>query len=175
MVKKYWDNLFLTTAILTLGVFNSACNAAISTNSSNSNAIVGEAYSKQIQALNGTHYSLLTPPEGMTINPRTGKIYWTPTPNQAGEKIITVSKLIGTSESVEQFTLSVQTSALFPDLSTAMFFSPTGLNKKITLAQPTTNPISIPNGYVKNSKTTQTLPLSITEVAPTTTPILAIV
>jgi len=93
-------------------------------NTNPSELIAGEEYEKQILFSNNTTYSLLSSPEGMSITQRTGKIYWTPTPNQVGKHEIQVLKKSSGNTKVEVFTLTVKPSSNFPDLSYAIFFSP---------------------------------------------------
>ncbi|MBE0534035.1 MAG: putative Ig domain-containing protein, partial [Phycisphaerae bacterium] len=53
-------------------------------------------------------YSLTTAPAGMTIDPTTGLIEWTPTSEQAGDNSVTVSVTDGVASDSQTFSVSVQ-------------------------------------------------------------------
>ena len=137
------------SSLLVLMIFISGCSGGddefVNNNENNGNnqgnngetnnpaslvATVGKPYTRQIQGATGSYFSLNNPPRGMTINPRTGKIYWTPTPDQSGDETITVSIASDTSERTESFDLKVDATTDFPELSHAIFFSPDGLDDK---------------------------------------------
>ncbi len=67
-------------------------------------------------------FTLTNPPEGMTINTVTGKIYWTPTPNQTGIYAITID-VSGIAK-----TLDLTVNAGVITAPNAIFISPTGNN-----------------------------------------------
>jgi len=67
-------------------------------------------------------FTLKAPPEGMTINAVTGKIYWTPTPNQVGAYTIAID-VSGLAK-----TLKLTVNAGGITAANAIFISPTGNN-----------------------------------------------
>lgn len=83
-------------------------------------ATVGEPF--ELQAPGTAPFALSAEPEGMTINPRTGLITWTPAPGQ-GSATATVSSAGGGSDP-----LTVSVTAGSPDLTGAVFVSPAGDN-----------------------------------------------
>lgn len=84
------------------------CAPEITTTAPNT-AVVDELYIYDVTATAdpSATYSLVTPPEGMTINPDTGIIYWTPAITQTGQYSITVeaTNIAGTDS--QQFALAV--------------------------------------------------------------------
>jgi RHS repeat-associated protein len=84
---------------------------------------VGSLYSYDVDADDQDNdtlsYSLSAYPSGMTINPQSGLITWTPAANQTGDQSVNVSATDGKGESDSQsFTITVKPSGLItvPDL-----------------------------------------------------------
>ncbi len=85
--------------------------------------VVGEKYrQKIISKTSDATFLLVNPPEGMTINPKTGIISWTPMPNQIGE----VSVDVNISGTIQTLSLVVESGTV--DLTNAIFISPNGDN-----------------------------------------------
>ena len=87
----------------------------------------GQEYSKTICSnLEGAKFKIISSAiEGMTINSKTGKIYWTPTPNQAGVKNIKIKAQNNKSSEIINLGLNVQDNG-FSVPSKVYFFSPFG-------------------------------------------------
>ncbi len=85
---------------------------------------VGRPFTKKIVSdIKNSSFSLINAPEGMTINSKTGVIYWTPMPNQIGE----VSVDINVSGTIQTLSLVVESGTV--DLRNALFISPNGDDK----------------------------------------------
>jgi len=73
---------------------------------------LGSIYSYQVEAIDDNNtdlkYSLTVYPEGMTINPSTGVISWTPTENQLGENEVSIKVSDGWMSSNQDFTVEVK-------------------------------------------------------------------
>lgn len=76
------------------------------------NATMNVAYSYDVHATDSDGdtltYSLTTSPTGMTINPSTGLINWTPTPAQEGDTSVTVEVTDGEFEDSQSFVITFQ-------------------------------------------------------------------
>jgi len=73
-----------------------------------------QTYNYDVEATGGIStltYSLTTAPTGMTINPATGLIAWTPDSSQAGNFNVAVSVTDGSSTASQSFVLNVPNSA----------------------------------------------------------------
>lgn len=63
------------------GEFSTSCTASIQSS---------EPFSCQLPADNVKNFTLIDPPRGLSIQPRTGAIHWTPTADQAGQHYVGV-------------------------------------------------------------------------------------
>ena len=88
------------------------------------NTVVGALYNYDVQATGNPAptYALNTFPDGMTINPTTGLIEWTPDASQIGDHPVQVqaSNGIGTADT-QDFTVTVQDTPPCPDGITSFF------------------------------------------------------
>lgn len=66
-------------------------------------------------------------PTGMTVNPVTGRLYWTPTPDQGGSTVSVTVEVSGSAPASVPVTIAVQAGTLA--LSQAYFIAPNGNNK----------------------------------------------
>jgi len=78
-------------------------------------ALVDQALSYQVIASSANPssliFSLTAAPQGMSINPATGLLQWTPGPNQVGDQAVTIDAQDSGGQTSQSFTLSVFGSA----------------------------------------------------------------
>ena len=92
---------------------------------------VGDRYERAFfSTLSGAAYATASSPVpvGMTINPRTGHLYWTPTPDQAGDWAITVAMTNGAA--TETTTLNLHVAAGTINTNNVFFLAPNGVNNR---------------------------------------------
>jgi len=113
---------------------------------------VGEEYNKTIPThiKNPTFKIISKPIEGMTINPKTGIIYWTPTPNQTGIKHIKIEIKNQEKKEIINLTINVKDNG-FKMPTNSYFFSPFGNDENGTGKY--NNPFYSPEKLCKNSPT----------------------
>ena len=105
--------LFLISVICTGCLFSEPNNEPIITSTPITTASVGVTYTYNVNATDTDEdiltYTLTTPPAGMTINPPTGLIIWTPT--EEGDYSVTVTVSDGQSTDTQSFTITVSLGA----------------------------------------------------------------
>ena len=101
--------LFLISVICTGCLFSEPNNEPIITSTPITSASVGVTYNYNVDATDSDEdiltYTLTTPPVGMTINPSTGVISWTPT--EEGDYSVTVTVSDGKSTDTQSFIITV--------------------------------------------------------------------
>ncbi len=96
---------------------------------------VGQPYERAFYStLPGASFAITSSPVpvGMTINPRTGHLYWTPTPDQSGHRTVTIAMSAGGATETTTLNLDVATGDI--DTTDVFFLAPTGIDSKKTPA-----------------------------------------
>jgi len=112
----------------------------------------GEEYSREIcHNIEDVKFKIISNQiEGLTINSKTGKLYWTPTPNQKGVKNIKIYAISAQDGEIIHLTLNVQDNG-FSLPSNSYFFSPSGKDEKNRGG--VSNPYYSPSKLCKKSPT----------------------
>jgi hypothetical protein len=104
--------------------------------------LVGDEYVKSIQSsLDKPQFSLSSNDDitGMSINKKTGMLYFSPTPNQVGNKLITITMEENTTTETTTLSLSIENKEI-ENLDNALFFAPNATDDKNNLTPTYENP-----------------------------------